>query len=132
MFNLLDISGSSMTAHKLMLDTVSNNLANINTVAESKDTVYQRQGVIFETFGDFLNSKLGVKATAITNSEREAVAQYDPTHPYADEEGYIYTPDINLTEEMADMIVAQRGYSVNVQVLNYSREMIEKTLEIGR
>lgn len=132
MFNLLDISGSSMTAHKLMLDTVSNNLANMNTVAESKDTVYQRQGVIFETFEDSLNSKLGVKASAITNSKRQAVAQYDPTHPYADEEGYIYTPDINLTEEMADMIVAQRGYSANVQVLNYSREMIEKTLEIGR
>lgn len=132
MFNLLDISGSSMTAHKLMLDTVSNNLANMNTVAESKDTVYQRQGVIFETFEDSLNSKLGVKASAITNSKRQAVAQYDPTHPYADEEGYIYTPDINLTEEMADMIVAQRGYFANVQVLNYSREMIEKTLEIGR
>lgn len=132
MFSTLDISGSSLTAHKLMIDTVANNLANINSVATSKEDVYVRQGVVFKEFADTLNTKLGVSATQITNSNREAVAQYDPNHPYADEEGYIYTPDIDLTEEMADLTVAQRGYSVNLQVMNYTREMIEKTLEIGR
>lgn len=131
MFNTLDISGSALTSHKLMLDTVSNNLANINTES-TKENAYKRQCVVFESFQDSLNSKLGVKATAIEKKDREPIAKYDPTHPYADEEGYVYTPDIELTEEMADLTVAQRGYAVNVQVMNYTREMYEKTLEIGR
>lgn len=132
MFNSLDINGSSLTAHKVYLNAVSNNIANLNTPKKPNEEVYSRQGVIFESFEDALNSKLGVKATEIVHENTNYRVVKDAEHPYADENGYVYYPDINMSEEMADMIVAQRGYQLNLNALNYIREVYEKTLQIGQ
>ena len=132
MFNMMDIGGSALTAHKLYLDTVSNNIANINTPTKPGETGYKRQGVVFESFEDKMKSKLGVKAKSIVKSNRADRLVKDPDHPYADKDGYVHYPDIEMSEEMADMIAAQRGYQLNLNALNYVREMYEKTLEIGQ
>lgn len=132
MFDRLNINGSALSAHKLYLDSVSNNIANINTVVKPGEEGYKRQSVVFETFEDALDTKLGVKATKILEANRKNRAVYEPDNPYADEEGYVYYADIDLSEEMADMIVAQRGYQLNLTALNTIREVCEKSLEIGQ
>lgn len=132
MFNSLDINGSALSAHKLYLDTISNNLANINTIQKPGTEGYKRQSVVFEAFEDALNSKLGVKVSKVNKEDRESIAKYDPENEYADENGYVYYPDIDVSEEMADMIVAQRGYQLNLTCLDYIRETYEKALTIGQ
>lgn len=132
MFEGLNINGSALTAHKTFLDAVSNNIANINTAAKPGEDTYKRQGVIFESFKDTLDTKLGVKVTDITHSDREDRLVKDPESPYADENGYVHYADINLSEEMADMMVAQRGYQMNLTALNSMREVYETALTIGK
>lgn len=132
MFEGLNINGSALTAHKTFLDAVSNNIANINTAAKPGEETYKRQGVILEPFKDKLNKKLGVKVTSIVHSDREDRVVHDPENPYADEDGYVHYADINLSEEMADMMVAQRGYQLNLTALNNMREIYETALTIGK
>lgn len=132
MFNMLDIGTSALTAHKLFLDTISNNLANMNTPSKPGTVGYKRQGVLFESFEDTLNSKVGVKATKIVQANREDRAVNDPNSPYADENGNVFYPDIDLSEEMSDMITAQRGYQLNLNAISYIKEIYEKDLEIGK
>lgn len=132
MFEGLNINGSALTAHKTFLDAVSNNIANINTAAKPGEETYKRQGVILEPFKDKLNKKLGVKVTSIVHTDREDRVVHDPENPYADEDGYVHYADINLSEEMADMMVAQRGYQLNLTALNNMREIYETALTIGK
>lgn len=132
MFEKLNINGSALTAHKTFLDAVSNNIANINSAAKPGEETYKRQEVVFEPFKDTLNNKLGVKATSIVNADREDRLVLDPDNPYADEDGYVHYADIELSEEMADMLVAQRGYQLNLTALNNIREVYETALTIGK
>lgn len=132
MFNGLNINGSALTAHKTFLDTVSNNIANINTAAAPGEETYKRQGVILKSFKDTLQNQLGVHVSQITESDREDRLVYDAENPYADEDGYVHYADIDLAEEMADMMVAQRGYQLNLTALNSMREIYETALTIGQ
>lgn len=132
MFNGLNINGSALTAHKTFLDTVSNNIANINTSAAPGEDTYKRQGVILESFKDTLNKQMGVKVSEITKSDREDRLVYDAENPNADENGYVHYANIDLAEEMADMLVAQRGYQMNLTALNSMREVYETSLTIGQ
>ena len=132
MFEGLNINGSALTAHKTFLDTASNNIANMNTIAKPGEETYKRQGVILESFSDTLKSKLGVQVTCITHADREDRLVLDPDNPYADENGYVRYADIDLAEEMADMMVAQRGYQMNLTALNNMREIYETALTIGK
>lgn len=132
MFESLNINGSALTAHKTFLDTVSNNIANMNTIAEPGEEAYKRQGVVLESFSDTLKSKLGVQVTNITHADREDRLVLDPDNPYADDDGYVHYADIDLSEEMADMMVAQRGYQMNLTALNSMREVYETALTIGK
>ena len=132
MFNGLNINGSALTAHKTFLDAVSNNIANMNTAAAPGEETYKRQEVVFGSFRDKLNKELGVKVNKITDADREDRLVYDADNPYADENGYVRYADINLTEEMSDMIVAQRGYQMNLSALNTMKEIYETALSIGK
>lgn len=132
MFDGLNINGSALTAHKTFLDAVSNNIANMNTAAKPGEEAYKRQGVILESFRDTLNSKPGVKVTTITQSDREDRIVLDPDNPYADEDGYVRYADIDISEEIADMMIAQRGYQMNLTALNSMREVYETALTIGK
>ena len=132
MFEGLNINGSALTAHKTFLDAVSNNIANMNTAAAPGEETYKRQCVKFQSFKDTLDKKLGVKVESITVADREDRLVLDPTNPYADEDGYVHYADIDLSEEMADMMVAQRGYQLNLTALNSMREVYETALTIGK
>ncbi len=110
MFNSFNISASGMSAQRLRTDTISQNLANVNTTSTSSGEAYRRQTVVFRekesaSFGDILTSRgtvgNGVKVTAIVEDTwTDMIEVYDPSHPDADENGYVTYPNVNTVTEM--------------------------------
>jgi flagellar basal-body rod protein FlgC len=134
LFGSLGISGSGMTAERLRMDVVSENLANANTTRGVDGQPYRRKQVVLEqaqgkSFGEHL---AGVKAAAIVDDPSPAKRVYDPGHPDADQQGYVTLPNVNTVSEMVDLITASRGYEANVQALNATKQMFSKTLDLLR
>lgn len=142
-FSGMDISASGMTAQKTRLDIISENIANVNSTRDADGNVYKRKSVIFQeknyiTFQEALMGTSGavgkgVKITdVIEDNETECRMVYDPSHPDADENGYVLYPNVNTVTEMTDMIDASRSYEANVTAFNASKNMQLKALEIGK
>ncbi len=138
----LSISASGMTAQRLRLDVAADNIANIETTRTEDGTPYRRKMTVLESkdadFSAVLNGEIqrqgmgGVQATQILEDETELRPVYDPTHPDANEEGYVLMPNIDLVKEMSDSMAAYRAYEANVTAFNTVRSMAQKALEIGK
>ncbi|HHV18934.1 MAG TPA: flagellar basal body rod protein FlgC [Thermoanaerobacterales bacterium] len=139
-FNCMDVSASGLTAQRLRLDVISNNIANVNTTRTEEGGPFRRERVIFQernTSGNFrnhLNNKkpVGVKAVAIEKDTAPFKISYDPTHPDADPTGYVLLPNVNIVTEMVDMISATRSYEANITAINSAKSMMSKALEISK
>ncbi len=141
MFNTLTISASGLTAEKLRIDTISSNIANVNTTRTNGGEAYRKKVAVFKEnlvtevnkdTGKVENFSRGVKADAIINDPSPYKRVYEPNHPDADDEGYVNYPNVNVLNEMVDLIAASRAYEANVTALNASKSMFLKALEIGR
>ena len=141
--NSLDISGSGLTAQKLRMDVISQNIANAETTRTESGTPYRRKMVVLESMtgdGSFRNelekaAKVqagGVKVESIIEDQAPLVPVYNPNHPDANEEGYVMMPNVNTAQEMIDMLAASRAYEANVTAFNATKSMAQKALEIGR
>lgn len=133
-FNAIyQIAGSAMNAQMIRLNTVASNLANADTAAGSADAVYKARQPVFSTILDQTDSDQGSASVAVTDiTQREgAVARYEPHHPLADARGYVYYPQINTVDEMADMMSASRSFETNVDVLNNVKSMQQSLLRFG-
>ncbi len=144
----LRISASALSAQRLRLDVISNNVANAETTRTDEGGPYQRQDVIFTaqgaqtSFSSFLpvNKTLndeeldlnGVQVSEVITDTSTGATVYDPSHPDADENGYVTYPNVNLAVEMTNMLSATRSYEASLTVLEASRSMAVKALEIGR
>jgi len=140
------ISASALTAQRLRMDVISSNIANAETtrasVVDGKAVPYRRKMVVLESansdsFANILNSKMngstqGVRVQAIKEDTSPLKPVYNPSHPDADENGYVYMPNVDITKEMVDMLSVSRSYDANVTMLNASKAMVSKALEIGR
>ncbi|QGU95081.1 flagellar basal body rod protein FlgC [Clostridium bovifaecis] len=140
-FNSIRISSSGLSAERLRMDTIASNIANVSTTRGENGQPYKRKIAVFqENLTQELNkntntydSKLnGVKAVGIVEDNSELRRVYDPSHPDADNEGYVLMPNVNILNEMADMIAATRAYEANVTAINSGKSMFMKALEIGR
>lgn len=141
-FNSFNISASGMTAQRLRTDTISQNLANVNTTSTSSGGPYRRQTVVFQekessSFNDMLTSSgrvgTGVKVKAIVEDTwTDMIEVYDPSHPDADENGYVTYPNVNTVTEMTNLIDATRAYEANVTAFNASKTMAMKGLSINK
>lgn len=132
LFNTMRISASGLSAERLRMDTITSNITNVTTTRGEDGKPYVRKIAVFQENLDEAKKLNGVKAVGIVNDESPLKSVYDPTHPDADEEGYVLMPNVNLLNEMADMIAASRAYEANVDTLNASKSMFTKTLELGR
>lgn len=132
LFSSMRISASGLSAERLRMDVIASNVANSNTTRTDSGTAYRRKIAVFKENLDSELKPKGVKAVAIREDNSELKAKYDPTHPDANEEGYVLMPNVNILNEMADMIAASRSYEANVNTLNASKSMFMKALEIGR
>jgi flagellar basal-body rod protein FlgC len=137
------VSSSGMTAQRMRMNTISSNIANINTTKTPEGGPYRRKDIVFEAmpeaknFGEVLRSQPDrqidrVQVTDIHVDRRAPILKHEPDHPDANEDGYVAYPDINLMEEMTNMIQATRAYEANVSAMKASKEMALSGLEIGR
>lgn len=143
-FSGLRISSSGMTAQRTRMNTISSNIANINTTSTPEGGPYRRKDVVFEaipdakTFGEILSTTdpradmRRVQVTDVVPDTREPIAKYEPDHADADPNGYVYYPNINLMEEMTNMIQASRAYEANVSAMQATKDMALSALELGR
>lgn len=133
--NIFDIAGSGMTAQSLRLNLVASNMANIDAVSSSVGETYRARQPVFRAVLEDLDGKgaaTGVRMVGVVESQAPLVREYLPEHPMADQEGYIFRPNVNLVEEMANMISASRAYQNNVQVINAARQMMTAVINLGR
>jgi len=139
----LRISSSGLSAQRMRMNTISSNIANINTTSTPEGGPYRRKDVVFESmpetrnFGEILTSEPDqnlqrVQVTDVHVDRGAPLLKYEPNHPDADERGYVAYPNINLMEEMTNMIQATRSYEANVSALQASKDMATTALEIGR
>lgn len=132
LFNTLRVSASGLSAERLRMDTISSNIANVQTTRGEDGEAYKRKIAVFQENLDEKMGLIGVKAVAIVEDETPLQEVYDPSHPDSNENGYVTMPNVNILTEMADMIAASRSYEANTDTLNASKTMFMKALEIGR
>ena len=131
-FNTMRISASGLSAERLRMDTITSNITNATTTRGEDGKPYVRKIAVFQENLDEAKKLNGVKAVGIVEDESPLKGVYDPTHPDANEDGYVTMPNVNLLNEMADIIAASRAYEANVDTLNASKSMFTKSLELGR
>ncbi len=145
--NIFDVAGSGMNAQTVRMNTTASNLANAQTASSSIDQVYRsRQPVFAEMQRDALlklqggegagwgdePAGRGVQVMGIVESDAPLQRRYEPDHPQADEEGYVFYPNVNPVEEMTNMISASRSFQMNVEVMNSAKQMVQRALTLGQ
>lgn len=127
-FSLFQVAGSAMAAQSMRLNTVSSNLANADVVSAKAEDAYKAKVPVFEARAD----GQGVAIREVAESSEAPIKRYQPGHPLADEQGYVYAPNVNVVEEMANMISSARSYQSNLEVVNTAQSLMMRTLNMGR
>ena len=138
----MSISASALTATRLRMDVIAENMANMNTTRTENGEPYRRKYVVFQertedrafaTFFDKAHGNAGgVRVLEIGTDMSEFKYDYNPGHPDADENGYVRLPNVEVVQEMVDMMSAYRAYEANITALNAFKDMAVKTLDIGK
>ncbi|MGB0732428.1 MAG: flagellar basal body rod protein FlgC [Pontibacterium sp.] len=140
--NIFSISGSAMNAQTIRLNTTASNLANAESISSSLEETYRARKPVFalKTPEGGLDAPFaqqdvpqaqGVDVLAIVESDAPLRQEYNPNHPMADERGYVYYPNVNVVEEMADMISASRSFQINADIMNTAKTLVQRTLSLG-
>lgn len=144
LFDSMNASSSGLAAQRVRMNTVSSNIANINTTRTPTGGPYRRKETIFAALPaerSFLeelrnqekdNGIRHVKVVGVVEDSRTPLLKYDPSHPDANEKGYVEMPNIDLTEEMVNLMQARRSFEANIAAFNASKNMALKALEIGK
>ena len=138
----MNISASALTATRLRMDVIAENMAGMSTTRTANGDPYRRKFVVFQErtndrdFAKFFERSQkasgGVRVLGIGEDMSEFKLDYNPSHPDADENGYVRMPNVEVVQEMTDMMAAYRAYEANITALNAFKDMAVKTLEIGR
>lgn len=130
---IFDVAGSAMNAQSVRLSTVASNLANADSISGDPNAVFRAKQPVFSAEPVAGNPALaGVQVTQVTESDAAPLKRYEPGHPLADAQGYVYAPDIDPVAQMVDLISASRSYQANVEVFNSAKELAVATLNLGR
>ena len=141
LFGGLEISASALTAERLRMDVVAENLANAQTTRGADGQPYRRKEVVLQeragSFGASLSAAMnknngGVEVAGVVEDQTPLKRVYDPGHPDADAEGYVAMPNVDTVTEMVDLIGAQRAYEANVTAMQAAKQMFARTLELLR
>ncbi len=135
LLDVFDIAGSAMSAQSVRLNVTASNLANAQSVGGDEDSTYRARNPVFSAVMQSLRPNAagaGVRVDGIYESQAKLEQQYQPNNPLANEEGYVFLPNVNMVDEMANMISASRSYQSSVEVLNTSKQMMLATLRMGQ
>ncbi len=139
----MKIGASGLAAQRKRMETISSNLANMETTRTAEGGPYRRKDVVIHSlpvdgpFGAVLHEELGdhlreVVVTGVVEDQSEPLRVYNPDHPDADESGYVKMPNVNMVKEMVDLINASRSFEANVQTINAAKAMAQRAIELGR
>ncbi len=130
---IFDVAGSAMNAQSVRLSTIASNLANADSVSGDPNAVFRARQPVFSAQPVEGNPALaGVQVEQVAESDAAPLKRYEPGHPLADAQGYVYAPDIDPVAQMVDLISASRSYQANVEVFNSAKELALATLNMGR
>ncbi len=149
LFRIFDIAGTAMNAQSVRMNATASNIANADSVSSSVETTYKARRPLFAAaFDEAIMAEnnqggvtdpatgepygVGVALKGIVESDAPTIKEYNPNHPLADDDGYIYRPNVNPVEEMADMISANRSYQTAVQLASSAKKMMQATLQMGQ
>jgi len=135
LFNLFDLAGSALSAQSVRLNTVASNLSNAQVASCTPESAYRAREPVFAAVMRGVDAEQGtprLTVAGIVESDAPPTKQYAPHHPLADKDGYVYMPNVNVVEEMANMISTSRSYQSTVEVLNTSKQLLLDTLRLGR
>ena len=134
LFKVLDISATGMHVQTVRLNTIASNMANVDSISSNADETYRAKEPVFQTILDAETGRPtgGVRIKEIVENQAPLKMEYNPNHPMANEEGYIYRPNVNVVEQMANMLSASRTYETNIEVMNTSKQLLLRTLQLGK
>jgi flagellar basal-body rod protein FlgC len=131
LFGTFGIAGSGVTVYRKWLDAVADNIANLSTVRRTSEDAFQTKYVVAQAV-DYGSGEGGVQVGGIVLGSPVGRLVYEPDHPLADANGYVKYPDIDLGAQMAQMIMAQRGYQANLAVVDRARDAYAAAIQVGR
>lgn len=140
LFKIFDVAGSGMAAQSLRLNTVASNLANADSVSGTPEGAYRAKEPLFAAVQKAIggarsadaDSAVGVQVKGVTESQADVQAHYEPGNPMADATGYVYGSNVNPIDELVNMITASRSYQNNVEAMNTTKQLMLKTLDLGK
>jgi flagellar basal-body rod protein FlgC len=138
LFNVFNVAGSALNAETIRLNTTASNLANAESVNGDESKVYRARHPVFQTMMntdeagfDGESAAVGVRVLGVVESKAPAAMRYQPDHPLANKDGYVYMSNVNSIEEMTNMISANRSFATNVEAINTARDLLLKTIAMG-
>jgi flagellar basal-body rod protein FlgC len=137
LFNVFNVSGSALNAETIRLNTTASNLANAESTNGDVTKVYRARHPVFQSMMDSeasfddQDSSTGVRVLGVVESTAPPLKSYQPAHPLADKDGYVYTSNVNSIEEMTNMISANRSFATNVEAINTARDLLLKVIAMG-
>jgi flagellar basal-body rod protein FlgC len=135
MFPVFETAGSALSTHRIWMDAIADNLANINTVKPMSQDAFQERFVVAQEVpsrpGEPVGVGGGVQVAGIELGDKEGMVTYDPTNPLADKNGLVRRPDVNLGDQMTSLIIAQRAYQLNLAVIDRAKESYQQAIAIN-
>ena len=132
LFNIFNVAGSAMNAQSQRLNTVASNLANADSATSANGEPYRAKQVVFSATPMGADGATGVRVSAVVDDQSPMKMAYDPKNPLADDKGYVTMPNVNVVEEMVNMISASRSYQSNAEMMNTTKTLLLKTLNLGQ
>ena len=137
LFKVFDIAGSALSAQSVRMNTTASNMANANSASSSSGSTYRACNPVFAPYfkdGFAIGGAEigGVRVEGVVESEAPLKREYQPQHPMADGDGYVFLPNVNVIEEMANMISASRSFQTSIEVMEASKRMLQQTLSLGQ
>ena len=138
LYSIFNVAGSGMAAQSLRLNTVASNLANAESVSGTPEGAYRSREPLFaavhaqQSGGGSADAGQGVQVLGVTESQAAIPQRYEPGNPLANADGYVYGSNVNPVDELVNMISASRSYQNNVEVMNSTRQLMQKTLDLGK
>jgi flagellar basal-body rod protein FlgC len=137
LFDVMSISTTGMSAENIRLNTIASNVANANSISSSVEETYRARYPVFAAELERANQQQqfegsGVKVLGIVESDAPLNIEYNPGHSLADENGYIYRPNVNVVEESANLLSASKAYETNVQVADTTKRLFRRVLQLGQ
>ncbi|NID16887.1 flagellar basal body rod protein FlgC [Luteibacter yeojuensis] len=135
LLRIFDVAGSGMAAQSARLNTTASNMANADSLASSEAAAYHAKQPLFSAVQQQVNGQMenaGVRTLGVTESQAPIQSRYEPSNPLADANGYVYSSNVNPVDELVNMISASRSYQNNVEVMNSAKQLMQKTLDLGK